>query len=479
MRDAMTVKLTKIIATLGPATGKKGTIKALVQAGVNVFRLNLSHGNYSAFRQWIEWIRQTEKELNTFVGILLDLQGPKIRVGAFEKGFIHIHRGERLVLTTKKVVGKDKLVPVQYQNFHNDVKKGNLIFLDDGNLCVEVKKISGPDVTVEVKAGGVLSNFKGLNMPDTNLSTRPMTPKDKEDLTFGLAEGVDLVALSFVETSKDIHLLRKRIQASGNKAEIIAKIERKNAVSNLKEIVEAADGVMVARGDLGIEIPLTEVPVVQQKILRECAIQCKPAIVATQMLESMIENARPTRAEVSDVSNAVTGGADAIMLSAETALGKHPLAAVKIMTQTIIEMEAFLSQHQRILPWKWFFKDDPPINLGMAYSSNRMVELLKARALLVFTRSGSRAKLVAGPHPMVPIFAFTSELKTARKLTLLRGAIPFHVTEERAFMGDLKDIFNLLKTRRLVKKGDRVVITTGVPLGIPAWTNVMRVEEVG
>lgn len=474
----MPVKLTKIMATLGPATGKRGKIKALVKDGVNVFRLNLSHGDHHVLHQWINWIRLAEKELNTFVGILLDLQGPKIRVGKFEKGFIHIHRGDRIILTTQNILGNEKRVPVQYKNFHRDVKKGGQVFLDDGNLCVEVRKISGQDVEVEVKVGGCLSNFKGINMPDAAISAKPLTPKDKEDLAFGLKEGVDLVALSFVGSANDIHQLRKLIKKAGSEAEIIAKIERKNAVQNLKEIVEAADGVMVARGDLGIEIPLTQVPVVQQKILRECAMQCKPAIVATQMMESMIENHRPTRAEISDVSTAVMGGADAIMLSAETAVGQHPHAAVKFMAETVRKMEGFQQQHQRVLPWRWFFGDTPPVSPAMGYSSNRMVELLGAQALLVFTRSGGRAKMVSGPHPMVPIFAFTSKMGTARKLTLLRGAVPFYVKEERTFMGDLNEIFAILKKRRLVKKGDRVVIATGVPLGVPNWTNVMRVEEV-
>ncbi|MEC7640658.1 MAG: pyruvate kinase [Nitrospinota bacterium] len=474
----MTVKLTKIISTLGPASANKRVIKDLVRAGVNIFRLNLSHGDYSLLRLWIRWIREVEKEFDTFVGILLDLQGPKIRVGTFEKGFIHLHRGDRVIFTTKKVVGREGLVPVQFKHFHKDVSAGGLVYLDDGNLCVKVEKVFGKDVEVIVQAGGCLSDFKGLNMPDTVLSASALTPKDKEGLAFGLRQGIDLVALSFAGSAKDIRQLRNLIRKAGKDVEIIAKIERKQAVQRLQEIIREADGVMVARGDLGVEIPLAEVPVVQQKILRECTEQCKPVIVATQMLESMIDNRRPTRAEISDISNAVMNCADAIMLSAETAVGKFPKAAVQIMTQAASKTEDFQRIHQRIVPWRRFFDDDPPISLGIAYSAVRLVELLRANALLVFTETGGTARMVASPNPMIPLFAFTSNRDTARRLTLLRGTVPFLVDKKSSFIGDLKDIFSLLKKKRLIKKGERVVITTGLPVGIPQWTNVIRVEVV-
>ncbi|MFQ5717899.1 MAG: pyruvate kinase, partial [Nitrospinales bacterium] len=312
----MPVKLTKIIATLGPASGQKSKIRELVRAGVDIFRLNLSHGGHDVLRQWVRWIRQAE-ELDTRIGILLDLQGPKIRVGKFENGFIHLNVGEQVTFTTEKTLGKNKLVPVQFRNFHKDVKVGSQVFLDDGNLRVEVRKISGPNVLAEVLVGGTLYNFKGLNLPDTVISSGALTPKDKDDLAFGLREGIDLVALSFVSSAMDIERLRRLIRKAGKKdVEIIAKIERKKAIQHLQDIIRAADGVMVARGDLGVEISITEVPVMQQHILRECALLHKPVIVATQMLESMIDNPRPTRAEVSDISNAVMDCADAIMLSA-------------------------------------------------------------------------------------------------------------------------------------------------------------------
>jgi pyruvate kinase len=475
----MAIRLTKIIATLGPASGSKTIIRNLVAKGVNIFRLNLSHGDHETVRQWIHWIREVEKERHTFTGILLDLQGPKIRVGKFEKGSIHLKRGQRVVFTTEKKMGSSSLVHVQYAQFHKEVGVGNRIYLDDGRLSGVVKRVTGQRVEVEMLVGGTLSNHKGLNLPDARLSANPITAKDKADLKFGLQEGVDMVALSFTGSAKDVQKLRAMIKNEGGKGvEIIAKIERKQAVENLEEIVEAADGIMVARGDLGIEIPLTEVPVVQQKILRQGAKHSKPVIVATQMLESMIENPRPTRAEVSDVAGAVMDCADAIMLSGETAVGKHATAAVGVMVETALTTEAYLAGTRAIEPWSRFFQGDPSINEGITYSANRMVELLHAKAMVVFTVTGGTAKMVACPKPMVPIFAFTSSLQRARLLNLVRGAVPFMVEEDRHLLLHMDQMLAMLKNKRLLKKGDRVVITTGIPVGIPNWTNVIRVEVV-
>jgi pyruvate kinase len=288
-----------------------------------------------------------------------------------------------------------------------------------------------------------------------------------------------MVALSFVGSAKDIQRLRGLILKEGGKGvEVIAKIERKQAVENLEEIVQAADGIMVARGDLGIEISLTEVPVIQQRILREGAKHSKPVIVATQMLESMIENPRPTRAEVSDVASAVMDCADAIMVSGETAVGKHATDAVGVMVETALTTEAYMAESKMIEPWTRFFKEDPSINAGITYSANRMVELLHAKAMIIFTLSGGTAKMVASPKPMVPIFSFTSSLQRARLLNLVRGAVPFLVEEDRHLLLHIEELITMLKNKRLVKKGDRVVITTGIPVNIPNWTNVIRVEEV-
>ncbi|MZG31367.1 MAG: pyruvate kinase [Nitrospinae bacterium] len=476
----MTARLTKIIATLGPASGSKAVIKSLVAKGVNIFRLNLSHGEHETVRQWIHWIREVENERHTYTGILLDLQGPKIRIGKLDKGSVKLKRGQRVVFTTEKKLEDSSHIHVQYSSFHKEVDVGNRIYLDDGKLSGVVKAVSGQRVEVEVMVGGILSDNKGLNLPDALLSADPITAKDKADLKFGLQEGVDMVALSFTGSAKDVRRLRSLIKKEGGKGvEVIAKIERKQAVENLEEIVQAADGTMVARGDLGIEIPLTEVPVVQQKILRQGAKHAKPVIVATQMLESMIENPRPTRAEVSDVAGAVKDCADAIMLSGETAVGRHATAAVEVMVEAALTTESYMASTRSIEPWNRFFQGDPGINEGITYSANRMVELLHARAMVVFTVSGGTAKMVACPKPMVPIFTFTSSVQRARLLNLVRGAVPFVVEEDRHLLLHMDQMIPMLKNKRLVKKGDRVVITTGIPVGIPNWTNVIRVEEVG
>ncbi len=474
----MTVRLTKIIATLGPASGSKQSIKELVKAGVNVFRLNLSHGGHDTVRQWIGWIRAVEKELEMFVGILLDLQGPKIRVGKFKEGAIELKRGSEVVFTTESVTGDAKVIPVQYKKFHKEVTVCDRVYLDDGNLCVQVKKVSGPRVTVEVLVGGRLSNHKGVNLPDSTITSSPLTPKDRKDLKFGLKEGVDFVALSFAGSGKDIAQLRRLIRAAGKDAEIIAKIERKQAVGKLEEIVAAADGIMVARGDLGVEIPFADVPVVQQQILKECSRQCKPVIVATQMLESMIQNPRPTRAEVTDISNSVMYHADAVMLSGETAVGKYPAAAVKVMTETALKTEAYQGEDHQLSRWASSNEEHSPIERGISYSANNLVKMLDAKAILVFTLSGGTARMVASPNPMVPILAFTSSLARARRLTLLRGAVPLLMKKNKDFLEDIADLFRILKARRLVRKNDRVVITAGLPIGLPNWTNVVRVETV-
>jgi len=474
----MVPRLTKIMATLGPATGRRATIRQLVAAGVNLFRLNLSHGSHEEAGRWIHWIREVEREQDIFVGILLDLQGPKIRVGKFEQGSIHLRTGQRVVFTTAQVTGNARLVPVQYSKFHKEVSVGDHVYLDDGNLWVQVQKIEGRQVEVEVKVGGNLSDHKGINLPDAAISAGPMTAKDKDDLVFGLNQGVDFVALSFVKSAKDIVQLRQRIRKLGGRAEIIAKIERKQAVERIVEIVGAADGVMVARGDLGIEIPLAEVPVVQIQILQECALQFKPVIVATQMLESMVHNNRPTRAEVSDISQAVRSGADAVMLSAETAVGQHPEEAVKVMVDTALKTETHQRQTQRILPWSWYFDRNPPVGLGITYAANRLVELLNAQALVVFTETGQTARHVAGPRPTAPLFVFTRDKERARKLTLLRGAVPFLIPARDVIGKDLTDLFRMLKRKRLVKKKDRVVITAGILVGKAGGTNIIRVEEV-
>ncbi len=474
----ITEKKTKIVATIGPASESKEMIEKLVRAGVNIFRINTSHGNLSIFEKVIRRIRDVEKKLDTYISVLLDLQGPKIRIGKFKKGFIEIYRGQRLIFTTERVLGDNKIVPIKYQNFPHDVKVGNRILLDDGNLTVQVMGIEKNRVTVEVVHGGTLSNNKGLNLPESSISTSPITDKDKANLTNGIKCGVDFVALSFVKNGEDIRALRKLINDEGSDAEIIAKIERHEAVKNLDEIIEEADGVMVARGDLGIEIPYARVPLVQNEILAKANRQGKPVIVATQMLESMIQSHRATRAEISDVANAVADYADALMLSAETAVGLYPVVAVETMVETAVTIEKYQASKQKLFLRKPELDKETPVTHGITYVANQLAQVLDAKAVIAFTESGHTVKHISKHKPDVPIYAFTPHARIARRLTLTRAANPYPMGRVRDIKKPLKYIFDYLKKRNLVQVGERVILISGLPMRVSGTTNMVRVERV-
>jgi pyruvate kinase len=474
----MYLKKTKIVATLGPATSSPEAIKKMALAGVNIFRLNTSHSDPSQLKGLIGHIRRTEQELDHFLGVLLDLQGPKIRIGKFENGFIEIRRGDLLDFTTEEVLGNEKVVPVQYKKFHQDVKVGNRILLDDGNLSVLVQKIEGKRVTVEVMNGGTLSNHKGLNLPEASISASPITKKDKMDLAAGLECGIDFVALSFVKGAEEIRALRRMIQKEGQQVEIIAKVERHEAIKNLDQIIKEADGVMVARGDMGVEIPFEQVPLVQKQILDKASLVGKPVIIATQMLESMIHSHRATRAEISDMANAVGYYADALMLSAETAVGSYPVEAIEAMAKTAIATEDYQFHNHKILPWRSLSSDIAPVTHGITYAANQLGEVLGATAIIAFTESGETVKHVAKPRPNIPIYAFTPNINVARRLCIVRGVTSFWMRRAVDLKEPLKFIFNILKKKKLIKKGDRVIITSGIPLRKSGSTNMIRVETV-
>ncbi|MFV2081607.1 MAG: pyruvate kinase [bacterium] len=471
-------KRTKIMTTIGPSSNTPEMIEKLVIAGTNLFRVNSSHSDLSQMRKLTASIRRVEKKLGVFVGVLLDLQGPKIRTGKFKKGFIEIRRGDKLVFTTEEVMGDKRTVPIQYKRFHHDVKPGHHILLDDGNLSVLVKEVEGKKVTVEVTSGGTLSNYKGLNLPEGSISGSPFTQKDKQDLLSGLACGIDFVALSFVKTAKEIRSLRKMITAEGYSAEIIAKIERHEAIKNLDSIIKEADGIMVARGDMGVEIPFERVPLVQNEIVKKTNQAGKPVIVATQMLESMINSHRATRAEISDIANAVSYYADALMLSAETAVGAYPVKAVEAMTRTALAVENYQFQNHKILSWIHEADKTSDMTNGVTYAANRLAESLKARAMITFTISGMTAKEMSKPRPNIPIFAFTPDLNVARRMSIIRGVVPFWMKRASDIKKPLKFIFDILGNKGLIKKGDHVVLTSGVPMGVSGATNMIRVETV-
>jgi pyruvate kinase len=471
-------KKTKIIATLGPATDSPEMVERLYRAGTDIFRINTSHGESASIRRMIRHVRRVEKKLGTFIGILLDLQGPKIRIGRFKNGFIEIHRGDRLIFTTENIIGDENTVPIQYRNFHRDVKAGNRILLDDGNLSVKVVRVEGRRVHVEVQNGGTLSDHKGLNLPESSISVSAITPGDIESLSVGLNCGVDFVALSFVKDQRDIEKLRRLIRKEGGDAEIIAKIERHEAIGNIEGIIEKADGVMVARGDMGVEIPYEQVPLVQNDILTRANRMVKPAIVATQMLESMIQNYRATRAEVSDIANAVFSYADALMLSAETAVGAYPVEAVETMARTAEAIEKYQMEHHSILQLHSPEGEPPSVTHGITYAANQLGEVLGASAIIAFTETGRTARHLSMHRPAFPIYAFTPHVSVARRLTILRNVYPFTICRARDIKRPLRYIFGFLKEKGLLRKGERVILTSGIPMRVSGSTNMLRVETV-
>lgn len=424
--NLLKIRRTKIIATLGPASSEPEQISRLINAGVNVFRQNMSHGDHDYHRQTYARVREIAQQLNQPVGILADLCGPKIRTGKFKNDAIVLEENSTVIVTTRNVIGEPGLIPSQYPALAEDVEPGDRILLADGNLELAVQKIDGSEISCTVIFGGKLGNHKGINLPGVKVSAPSLTDKDKADAQLALDLGVDFLALSFVRSSEDIKDLRKLIDAHPNTANIIAKIEKPEALEDAIAIIESSDGIMVARGDLGVELSPEQVPVAQHQLIDLARKKYKPVIVATQMLESMIDNARPTRAEVTDVANAVTLGTDAIMLSGETAVGAYPVDAVKMMDRVARQTEAYLwSQHAysgRITETK--SEDAIPVWDAVANSMVHMAHDLKVRAVLVLSSSGMSAATMSSARPAAPVVAITSSEDVCRRMALLWSVIP-------------------------------------------------------
>ena len=416
---------TKIVATVGPGSSNPEMLGKLIEAGVNVFRLNMSHGEHSAHTDAYHHIRRLSVELDRPVGILADLCGPKIRTGKFVGDSITLIRGETIVITTRDVLGEPGLIPSQYAALAQDVKVSDRILLADGLLELQVLSIQGDDVTCQVIQGGELGNHKGINLPGVAVSAPAMTEKDFVDAKFALQLGVDYIALSFVRQAVDLAPLRALINEQPTETRIISKIEKPEALENADEIIDASDGIMVARGDLGVELPAEQVPVAQTKLIELSRRKGKPVIVATQMLESMIANSRPTRAEVTDVSHAVEHGADAVMLSGETAVGQFPIEAVETMHRVARQTEAHL---WRDGAWGYGMETEPnaalPVWNVVANATAQISRQLKASGVMVITRGGTSAATVSTARPAAPIVAITSEPRTLQRLALIWGVIP-------------------------------------------------------
>jgi pyruvate kinase len=426
---------TRIVATVGPASRDPKMLSALVEAGVNVFRLNMSHGTHEQHLEVIGHIREIGTRLKRHVAILGDLCGPKIRVGLFPGGSVMLETGSDVVVTTRDVPGTATLIPSQYSSLHQDVRPDGRILLDDGLLELKVVRIEATEVHCKVIHGGPLSDKKGMNLPGSSLSTPALTSKDREDAQFLLQNGVDLLALSFVRRPSDIDDLRKVIDAAGKSTPIIAKIEKPEALESLDGILEAANGVMVARGDLGVEVPLESVPIIQADIIERARLKARPVIVATQMLESMVNQPRPTRAEASDVSGAVFAGADAVMLSAETARGQYPLETVRTMDRICRKVETWQSLEtgfrqpmpRQVGPEKMH---SIPLTRAIARSTAQLSSDLRVRAVVVRSKGGTSAAMVSSTRPSAPILALTTDERVARRMCLLWGVIPRVISAE-------------------------------------------------
>ena len=464
---------TKIIATLGPSSSSPLKIHSLFQAGADIFRLNFSHGNHDDHRKRVFHIRQYEKRLGRPIAILGDLQGPKIRIGIFKKTYVILKNNQKFVLDLNPKEGDQNRVFLPHKEIFKSVKKNNKILIDDGKIILNIDKVLSDQIITEVLVGGKISNKKGVNIPETFVKMSSLTDKDIRDLKFCLDLSLDYIALSFVQKAKDINDLKKYV---GNQTGIMAKFEKPMAIKNMDKILQHCDAAMVARGDLGVEMPPEEVPIIQKKIVQSCRDFGIPVVVATQMLDSMVESPSPTRAEASDVATAVFDSADCLMLSAETASGKFPVESVKIMDRIIRGVENDNSYRQ-ILESKQI-KLEETTSDAISSAASQVVKTVLAKAIFTYTRSGATAKRAARERPTVPIIGLSPERITARQLALIWGVHTIHALEPKSFSGMIDNACELAKKEGIVKKGDYVVITAGAPIGVSGSTNNLRIAKI-
>ena len=467
------IRRTKIVCTIGPASDSEEMIAKLIAAGMNVARLNFSHGTPEYQREAIRRIKRVREALNKPVAILQDLQGPKIRVGIIAGGVVQLQPRQEFILTAADVVGDANRASVSLKTLPQEVKPGDPILLADGNIELRVERVVPPDIFCRVVIGGQLSSHKGINLPASQVHVDSLTAKDRKDIVIGLEEGVDAIALSFVREANDILICRQAIQDHGGTVPIIAKIEKHEAVQNIDSIVEASQAVMVARGDLGVEIELEKVPLVQKEIIRKCNALGKPVITATQMLQRMVDNPRPTRAEATDVANAILDGTDAVMLSDETAIGKYPAEAVMMMDRIARTAECFLDDMK--------FENIPIQNRtsdSISRASYFIAKETNAAAIITPTWSGSTACRVARFRPKQPIIATTPNSAVLDFLSLSWGVIPIPIPPSETMDDMIRHSLDIARSAGYIESGQRVVITGGAPLNVPGKTNFIKVEVV-
>jgi len=471
------MRKTKIVCTLGPATDKGDVLRQLVETGMNVARLNFSHGDYAEHKVRVDQLVKIRKELDKPVAALLDTKGPEIRLVDFENGKVELIAGQKFTLTTRAVMGTNEIASITYKDLPSDVNPGTQILIDDGLIELKVTEVIKEDIHCEVINGGTVSNHKGINVPNVKLSMPYLSQKDIEDILFGIKNDFDFIAASFVREANDVRQIRKLLKDNGGKGiKIIAKIENKQGVENIDEIIEAADGIMVARGDMGVELPGEEVPVIQKMIIRKVYEVGKQVITATQMLDSMMKNPRPTRAETADVANAVYDGTSAIMLSGETAAGLYPLESLKTMikiaerTEEDIDYRKRFFLHERV--------SNPDITDAISHATCTTAHDLNAKAIVTVTKSGRSARMVSKYRPDCDIIACAMEEKICRQLSLSWGVKPLLLLEKKDIFELFEHAVDIAADARGLEKGDIVVITSGIPIGISGTTNMIKVQVV-
>lgn len=470
---------TKIVCTLGPTSESEEVLKKLINAGLNVARMNFSHGNHEEHKKRFDMVKKVRKELDKPVAIMLDTKGPEIRTGNFENGEILLKENQEFILTTRDVLGNEKICNITYKGLPNDVKSGDDVLIDDGLIELKVLEVMNEtDIKCLVRNQGPVKNHKGINVPGVKINLPAITEKDIADIKFGIENDMDFIAASFIRKASDVIDIRRILEENGAEhVQIISKIENQEGVDNIKEIIDVSDGIMVARGDLGVEIPTEDVPLVQKSLIKWCNVVGKPVITATQMLDSMIRNPRPTRAEVTDVANAIIDGTDAIMLSGETAAGKYPVEAVETMANIAERIEDSLdykrAQRSRILG------KDITITNAISHATCNTAQSLEASAIITATSSGYTAKAVSKFRPECPIIATTPSERVMRKLALVWGVYPV-LSKESQSTDEIIDIsVEDALNKGLINQGDLVVITAGIPVGVSGSTNLIKVHVVG
>ena len=468
---------TKIVATMGPASWHKDVMKDMIKAGVNVFRVNFSHGDHETHRRTIRLVKELNEEFNCKTAVLADLQGPKLRIGDVEEGAV-INEGDTLTFTTNKVSGTAELVYMNYKQFPQDVNNGEHVLLDDGKLMCEVIETNKKDTVVtKVIQGGPLKSKKGVNLPNTKVSLPCLTKKDLEDVIVAMEEGVEWIGLSFVRDAADVNELRKIINDFGSFAKIVSKIEKPEAVVDIDKIIDATDAIMVARGDLGVEIPYSSVPMVQKMIVEKCHLKAKPCIIATQMMESMIDSQSPTRAEVNDVANSVCDGADAVMLSGETSVGKFPAKVVETMANIVAHVESTFDVKPNIEN-EPSVKNERYITKTICYNAAKIADQIDAAAILTMTFSGYTALKIAGHRPKTKIIVFTANRQIMNQMSLVWGVEAVFYDKMESTDQSFKDIKAILKESGTVKEGDLIVNIASMPIEERGFTNMLKISAI-